>query len=102
MRLVHDGSGGVVAYAESDRPLPLSEGPPKPLFKIKLKGTSVVNRSAVGAVKNGTNYQAGFLYQLGTDQCRYTINDETGMMCGAEGFPWCKTHKRVVYRGYWK
>ncbi len=35
------------------------------------------------------------LFDIGPDQCRYTVQDRPHLFCGAPGYPWCPRHTTI-------
>ncbi len=98
MRLIHTGRGQTVEVEEPVRIPPIEAIPARSqVMKRTLKST----RALVPVIKTHTNYKPGSLTELGSDQCRYTINDENHMICGAKvvaGKSWCAVHYKIIKR----
>ncbi len=96
MRLIHSRNGKFIAIDEA--PIrDMTEAKPRHPQRLRLRLKSPVRHVLIG--KSHTNYKAGFIHQLGDDQCRFTINDENRTMCGAKvvnGKSWCATHHKTV------
>lgn len=54
-------------------------------------------RSLKPVSSTGNGYKPGLLVDLGSDQCRYVL--ESGLMCGAKGYPYCEHHHALCYTG---
>lgn len=105
MRLIHRGKGQVFAHEEPPfrdatvtLPLRAQEISPK-----KNPGRHFFRRNPeiARATEPARHYRPGPFESLAEDQCRYVINDENYMMCGAKclkGTAWCAHHRAIVYR----
>lgn len=97
-RLVYNGSRfDLVECGDTAPPqlMALPRAPQKAAYGHR--GMPYRLRSLKPVSSTGNGYKPGPLLDLGPDQCRYTI--APGIMCGANGYPYCEHHHALCYTG---
>lgn len=87
-QIIHDGKGQMrrvelPVFADATVEAPRTPLAQRGVAKFYAACDSVLARNK-RFEKAHTNYRPGKFIDLGHDQCRWTVSDETGTMCGAK------------------